>query len=357
MSQSTSSARANGPGRPRLGLNALARPQVRRGIAVIACALFVGLAFVASYVDGLHQPKFHKVPIAVAGPAGLAHQLSSGSALSATVVRSPDAAVRRIQDRQDFGAVSVTPTDITVYTAQAAGASLASALARTLPPTLHAATGGRIPIRVTDVKPLPNSDPTGLTPFYLMVSLVVSNYIGAILFALAFGTKLRRETLLPRMLVAVSLAFVFALGEIGITTAIGPLTGHFVTLVLAAFLLGITVSTVTMCLQSLFGVVGTVTAIVIFVVFGNPASGGALPFPMVPGLWRWPGPYTPSGAGDTLIRNIAYFGGHGTGAAVIVELVWLVAALALALVSTQLRPIGLRMKSDYDRMSASLRTV
>jgi hypothetical protein len=357
MSQSTSSASANGPGRQRLGMSALARPQVRRGIAVIACALFVGLSFVASYVDGLHQPKFHKVPIAVAGPATLAHQLGNGPDLSVTVVPSATAAIRRIDHRKDFGAVTVTPTGITVYTAQAAGASVASGLAQTLPPALRAATGGRGPIHVTDLKPLPTSDPTGLTSFYLMVSLVVSNYIGAILFALAFGTKLTRETLVPRLLVAVSLALVIAIGEIGITNAIGPLTGHFFTLVLAAFLLGLTVSTVTMCLQSLFGVVGTAAAIVLFVVFGNPASGGALPFPLVPGLWRWPGPYTPSGAGETLIRNIAYFGGHGTGAAVITELVWLVAALGLTLVSTRLRPIGLRMKSDYDRMSASLRTV
>jgi hypothetical protein len=331
--------------------------QLRRGLGVIACGLVVGVAFVASYVGALHKPTFHQVSIAVAGPAALARQLGSGSELSVNVVSSPDAAVRAIDDRRDFGGVAVTRTGITVYIAQAAGPSVASTLASTLPAALRAGAGGRVPIRVSDIKPLPDGDPTGAGAFYLVLSLVVSNYIGAILFALAFGTKLKREELLPRLLVASCIAVMVAAGEVGITHAIGPLSGHFLALLLAAFLLGITVSTVTLCLQALLGVVGTTIAILIFVVFGNPASGGGFPFPLLPGLWRGLGPYTPSGAGVTLVRNIVYFGGHGTGFAALVLSGWLAAALALTFASVRLRPIGLRMKSDYDRLPSNVRTV
>lgn len=330
---------------------------LRRGLGVIACAFVVGVAFVASYVGALHQPSFHKLPIAVAGSPALAHQLGTGSELSVTSVGSPEAAVRGINDRRYYGAVAVTRSGITVYTAQAAGAAVASALTSTLPAALRAQTGGRVPVRTIDVKPLPAGDPTGASTFYLVVSLVVSNYLGAILFALAFGTLLTRETLLPRLLVGVAIALVVAVGEVGITHAIGPLSGHFVALAAAAFLLGVAVCTVTLSLQALLGVVGTTIAILLFVVLGNPASGGGFPFPMLPGLWRWLGPYTPSGAGVTLVRNIAYFGGNGTGFPVLVLGAWLAAGLAVTLVAVRRRPVGLRMQSDYERLSPHLRTV
>ena len=357
MSQIAAPPAGDGPPpRPRRR-NALKQPYVRRGLAVIACALIIGVTFATSYVGGLHQPTFHGVSIAVAGPAALARKLGSGPELSVDVVPSAQAAIRRIDDRRDFGAVVATPTGITVLTAQAGGPAVADALAATLPSALRSATGGHIPIRVSDVKPLPANDPTGASTFYLVVSLVVSNYLGAILFAVAFGSKLTRQTLVPRLLIAVFIALVVALGEVGITNAIGPLSGHFLTLALAGFLLGAAVSVVTLCLGSLLGVVGTTIAILIFVVLGNPASGGGFPFPLLPGLWRVLGPYTPSGAGVTLVRNSVYFGGHGTGFPVAVLAVWLAVALALTVFSVRLRPIGLRMKSDYDRLATNLGTV
>jgi hypothetical protein len=69
--------------------------------------------------------------------------------------------------------------------------------------------------------------------------------------------------------------------------------------------------------------------IVVFVIFGAPAAGGSVPRPFLPSFWGTIGPYLPPGAGTTAVRNTIYFGGHGTGRALIVLAVYLVAGGAI----------------------------
>ena len=64
------------------------RATLLRGLVTVIAVLIVGLAFVTSYVGGLHEPKFHRVPIAVLGPAALAAHLSHGVELSVDRVSS-----------------------------------------------------------------------------------------------------------------------------------------------------------------------------------------------------------------------------------------------------------------------------
>ena len=77
-------------------------------------------------------------------------------------------------------------------------------------------------------------------------------------------------------------------------------------------------------LQALFGPVGTLIVIVVFVIFGAPAAGGTVPRPFLPSFWGTIGPYLPPGAGTTAVRNTIYFGGHGIGRALVVLAVYLV---------------------------------
>ena len=68
----------------------------------------------------------------------------------------------------------------------------------------------------------------------------------------------------------------------------------------------------------LFGAAGTLVVVVLFVIFGAPASGGTVPSPFLPDFWRTFGPYLPAGAGTTLVRNTVYFGGNAIGRSLVV---------------------------------------
>lgn len=324
-----------------------------RAVVTIIAVLIVGTAFVTSYVGGLHEPKFHRVPIAVLGPPSLAAHLNSGVELSVDRVSSRAEAVSRIDNRHDYGAVIATPTGFDVLTAQAASMSVASALQTMLPPELQQAAGPKAQIRVTDLKPLPSSDLSGITPFYLALSLVVSNYIGAVFFGMAFGVKPVGRRVWWRLLAAATVALVLALSEVGITLAFGAFGGHFVLLTLVGILLGFTVSTVTIGMQSFLGMIGTTIAILVFVVLGNPASGGPFPTQLLPGFWRWIGPYLPAGAGVDLVRDVVYFNGNATTRPLLVLFIWLAIALVFAVLSVRARPMGLQMKRDHDRLEAA----
>ena len=64
---------------------------------------------------------------------------------------------------------------------------------------------------------------------------------------------------------------------------------------------------VTTALQAAFGILGTGVAILLFVVLGNPSSGGPFPPELLPEPWQTIGPYLPTGAATSAIRDIAYF--------------------------------------------------
>lgn len=329
------------------------RKSVMRASVVIVAAMVVGLAFVWSFVGGLHQPTFHKVPIAVAAPPALSQKLGAGSQFAVTRVDSLHAALKRVDDRNADGGIVVGPRGIDVLVAPVAGLTISNALQTDLVPRLKSLAPRGTPVRVVDVKPAPKNDPLGLSAFFLALSVMIGNYIGAIFFALAFGVKPVGRRVWWRLLGVTIIGFVLALGEVAIVYAIGPLQGHYVPLVLGSLLLGLSVSFITVGLQSFLGVVGTTIAILVFIILGNPSSGGPIPTQLLPGIWRTVGPYLPEGAGTDFYRNVVYFGGHNLTRPLLVMVAWLLAGVLLVLASVRARPHGLQMKDDFDRQQAS----
>jgi len=324
-----------------------------RGAVVIIAALVIGLGFVWSFVGGLHEPRFHKVPIAVVGPPALTHALSSGGQFSVTRVDSRQAAVDNVDDHSAFGGIVVGRHGIDVLTASVAGLTVSDALETDLPPKLKAAAPPGTPVRVIDLKPAPKNDPLGLSPFFLALSVMIGNYIGAVFFALAFGVKPVGRRVWWRLLGVSMIGLILALGEVGVVYAIGPLQGHYLPLVLGSLLLGLSVSFITVGLQSFIGILGTTIAILVFVILGNPSSGGPIPTPLLPGFWRTIGPYLPEGAGTDLYRNVVYFGSHNLTRPLLVMFAWLFAGVLFALASVRVRAHGLQMKDDFDREEAN----
>jgi ABC-2 family transporter len=329
------------------------RRSLERGAVVIVAALVVGLAFVWSFVGALHQPKFHKVPVAIVGPPALERALSSGSQFAVTHVDSRQAAIDRVDDKDALGGIVVGPRGIEVLVASEAGLTVSNTLKTDLPPKLKAVAPRGTPVRVIDLKPAPKNDPLGLSPFFLALSLTIGSYIGAVFFALAFGVKPVGRRVWGRLAGVAIIGVVLALGEVAIVYAIGPLHGHYVTLVLAGLLLGLSVSVMTVGLQSFLGILGTTVAILIFIILGNPASGGPVPTQLLPWIWRTLGPYLPVGAGTDLIRNIAYFGSHNLTRPLLVLFAWVAVGVVFVLASVRAHPHGLQMKDDLDRQDAS----
>jgi hypothetical protein len=324
---------------------------LKGGLVVVAAAVVIGLLFVGSYVGGLHAPQFHHVPLAVVGDSRLANRLEVGGQFNTTTVGSRATAVSRVYDRKDLGAIVVGRHGIDVLVASAGGRALTAAMETGVPLAVRAATGTKAPVHIVDVSPLPANDPNGLTPFYLVLGIVVASFMGAATMALVFGVKPVGRRVWWRILGFAVMALGLGLGEVGIVNAIGPLRGHYVVLALSGLLLGTTVGTVTVALQSLLGMYGTGVAVLIFVVLGNPASSGPVATKLLPGFWRTIGPYLPSGAGTDLVRNVAYFGGNATTRPLVALFVWLVAALGLAAVSTRIRPIGVPVPPGQDQPS------
>lgn len=316
------------------------------GSVVIAFVAMIVLAFTVSYIGALHDPRPHGVPVAVAGPPSMARALGRGGVLKPIREPTRAAAVRSIDDRGTYAAVVSSPAGVDVLLASAAGASMAQILEELLPTAIHAIAGPSIRVRITDIKPLPASDSRGTSAFFLIVALVLAGYVGAAFIATAFGAKPTGRRIQTRIAGIAMLALVVSLLVIVIVHAIGPLGGHYLALVGVSMLVILTTGCVAVAFQSALGVLGTIMSMLIFVVLGNPSSGGPYSYELLPGLWRTVGPYLPTGAGVDLVRNVSYFDGNAIGRPLAVMAVWLGVGVALVVVFSRLRPHGVAIEGD-----------
>jgi hypothetical protein len=89
--------------------------------------------------------------------------------------------------------------------------------------------------------------------------------------------------------------------------------------------------------QVLAGAGGVAIGAVMFLVIGNPASGGSSAPELLPGFWRDLSQLLPPGAATTAMRDVVYFHGHGMTNALLVLCLWAVLGAAVALTVNTLR--------------------
>ncbi|MEU6348995.1 DUF3533 domain-containing protein [Streptomyces sp. NPDC047072] len=302
-----------------------------RAFGLVLGGLLVQLAFVVSYVGAFHSPTPHRIPVAVVAPqqaaAKIVGQLNAldGDPVKATAVADAAAARQSVLTRKSDAAFlfDATGTKDTLLVASAGGPSV-SQTATQIAQEIEAAQKRQV--TVTDIRSPNSGDGRGMTSFYLVLGWVIGGYLTATIMGMASGSRpANRPRTLIRLAVLVPYAVVSGLaGALIVGPVYDALGGHFWALTGIGTLVVLASSATALALQTLLGLLGTGLVVLLFVVLGNPSSGGVYPAPLLPAFWSAIGQALPPGAGTTLVRNTVYFSGHATTAAL-----WVLVAYAV----------------------------
>lgn len=316
-------------------------------LIVMVAVLAIGMGFIFSFVGALHDPQPHGVKVAVVAPASdagaagvVARRLNGlpGGPLQAVALRQQTVARQQVRDGSTTAALVLNPSGRTdrLFVASGGGDALSTTVQQLL--TEVEATQHR-GLASTDLAPLQSGDFRGVTSFYMVIGWLIAGY--ALAVVLGMVTRERRTTVRSvggRLLAVVPYSIAAGLGGMLIVdTLLGALTGHFLALAGVGALLVFAAAAATMGLQALLGRLGTVVAVVLFVIVGNPASGGAYQSQLLPGFWRAMSNVLPNGAAVQAVRQVAYLGSHGLVAHMLILAAYAVGGTAVALAMTALR--------------------
>ena len=299
---------------------------------ILANALFAAI-FVALALSAFHAPSPHGLPVGiVASPAvtgrvedALEARLPGGFDLRA--YPSEAAARAGITRAQVDGALIASPGHLQLLVAQADGTAPAQALTAAFGAV--AARSGQ-PLTVTDVVPPLADDTQALSPFFILLGVLVPSLAAGSASALVF----RRSR--PAWCVAAPVVVAVAIGAVaaGVADGVAGL-GHYPAIAAIAALFSLAVAAPTAALGRLWPpLVGA--AVLVLLVLSLPVSGGPAGLaPFGPGFLRVLHPALPLGTAVSAVRAAVYFGGYGTAGPLWALATWAVAGVAaLALVTT-----------------------
>ena len=293
-------------------------------------------ALVSSNVAANHSPKPHNLPIgivgtaAVDGAAGAELARAAPGAFEVHAYPSLPSARTGVLHRSVYGAFQPAPSPA-LLVASAASPAVAVLLQR----TFASVTGrsGRALV-VHDLVPLPSSDSTGATTFSAVLSLIIAGLAGtSIVYIL---TRHRTEGL--RVVLTVALGLGAGLITALVTNVlVGAFPAHFFAVWGVATLFVLAIGLPIAAFQVIFVIAGTAIGAILFLVIGNPASGGSSAPELLPGFWRTLSQILPPGAAVTSMRDVVYFNGHGSSHGLIILAVYAVLGGAVAMVVYRLR--------------------
>lgn len=311
-------------------------PDDRKLLVASLGVLLAVFALVSSNVAANHSPKPHSLPIGIVGTPAVSATARAELARAAPgafdvhVYQSLTSARTAVLHRSVYGAFQPVPSPV-LLVASAASPPVAVLLQRTFGSV--ATRSGRA-LAVHDVVPLPASDSSGATSYSAVLSLIIAGMAGtSVVFIL---TRHRPE--------AFRVALTMALGVgAGLITAlvtnvlIGAFAGHFLAVWGLTTLFVLAIGLPIAAFQVIFGIAGTAIGAILFLVIGNPASGGSSAPQLLPGFWRTLSQNLPPGAAVTSTRDVVYFDGHGNSHALIVLAVYAVLGAAVAMIAYRLR--------------------
>ena len=235
------------------------------------------------------------------------------------------------------GAAGDGPGGVTVLEASAASPSVAQLLSnvgqelgRNAGPPAQA--GGATPraaqVRDVDVVPLPAGDPRGLVLPAALLPLTICGVIMAAVIGLVLAFRPAWRQIMALIVVSATAglgAYLIAQGFLGALPHEAVATWAALSLTVLA------VGATTAGLIALIGAGGLGLGVVLMIFVGNPFSGATSAPELLPAPAGAIGQWLPPGAGASLLRSTAYFGGQGAAGHLIVLVAWIAAGLAAVL--------------------------
>jgi hypothetical protein len=313
-------------------LRATPRLMVRAALLLVG-VLALGTAFTAAYVGALHKPTPRDVPLAVvAGDQGAA-QVTQGIRQQSKAVQSKTYKTRgdaddALKNRKVYGVLVSGPQGLSL---DVAGGAANGGVSTVQTAVETAAKQANLPVQVQDRFPLTPEDPRGLSAFYMIVGLMVTGYLGSTVLSIFTGTvppSVSRVGL--RIAGLAGLAVAAGLAAAALTVgAYGIWPGQFWAVAGTAMLVTFAASVAAAGIQAWLGTLGTGLVLLLFVVLGNPGSGGVFAPELLPGFFRGMHTWVLPGLGTDLARSAVYFGGTGVGGALLGLVVYIVLGVGL----------------------------
>lgn len=294
------------------------------------------LLFAAAYLAAFHNPTPNQLPIGIVTstintkPVATTLEKSADGAFKVQQYTAMQTAQNDLKQQKIYAIYSPAFPGSTIIIASANGQSVSKLLASTLA-TFDSgvqqqmrlqmardplqAPASQTPITepaIHNIAPLVSGD-GGAAVFYTAFPAVFGGYIAAVALNLVRGKrKFTKQNALIRTLGFACAAIITSIGValIAIHGVDAIPSGDFwaVSGVLAATYFG--VAMFSSGLISLMGIIGTALVIVLFVILGNPASGGVVPMALTgSGPWHLLSPVLPTGAAVSAIRQIVYYDG------------------------------------------------
>jgi hypothetical protein len=185
---------------------------------------------------------------------------------------------------------------------------------------------------VQDVAPLPPWDSSGATSFSGVLALVIAGLGGA---SIVYNIT-RNRNVVARLLAVFYIAVGGGLAFVLVTNIVvgafrGPPSQFFILWGVATLFI-LAISMPITAFQVVFGAAGIAIGWLLFLVIGNPASGGSSAPQLLPSFWRWLSQGLPPGAASTSVRDVVYFNAHGSGATLLVLVGYAIGGAALAFI-------------------------
>jgi len=277
-------------------------------ILTVAAGLFAG-----SYTYSMADPAPRSIPVAVVGEQGTrggAFLAGMGEALNASLrirpYRRHAAAVTAVEEQKVYAIFRFhgAGAAVTLEVSGASGVSVAELLERAAA-QVGARTGVRVAVR--DIRPLQPGDPRGLAVFYISLAAVIVGFVGATqlsIHARALGPVARTA----------ATAVYALLGGLAIVATVDGLLGalelpfpeSWLILALTMFASGMVFT----MFNTLVGRWAIIPTWGLMVVIGNPSSGGAVSWPLLPSPLAVIGRWLPPGASVDAQHTAIYFPGH-----------------------------------------------
>lgn len=304
----------------------------RNAAVVVLIASLMGALFASFYLDALGRPTARALAVGVVGGDGTRNPyvraLDEATSHGLVLTRYDSTAqAERAVELQELYAVVVVGDDgaVELEVSSASGASVARVLGQASA-SAQASTGTRL--TTTDLHPLPSSDPSGLSAFYVTIAATIIGFVGTFqLRANARPLDLREWLTATGALAVLASLLIVAAGD--------RLLGLPLPFLETWWALGLqmaTASAFSATMSVLIGKWALLPTWTVFVLLGNTSSGGAVSPALLPQPFAFLHHWLPSGATVSALRAAAYFPDTQRWGPRLVLLAWAVLCLAALVV-------------------------